>query len=163
MWGSHNSHCRGSTSSWHSFPSPLVVIHIVGAQRPPDTCSPFPTNVGSLTIHSPSGLNILVGRSSINVRSHNPCPKTSSGLNVFVDTRSSLQSMWDLTIHPPLGSNSSRWQTAWCLSPSGSTSLLVHSPVSGFDTICNSSSPLLADIVLFGFFLSSFPILKHFW
>jgi len=38
----------------------------------------------------------------------------------------------------------------------GSTSSLAHHPVSGSDTICNSSSPPLADIVLFGLSLKVF-------
>ena len=45
--------------------------------------------------------------------------------------RSPLQLMWDLAIHPL----------------EGPTSLLAHL---GSDTICNSSSPPLANIVLFG-------------
>jgi len=48
--------------------------------------------------------------------------------------RSPLQPIWDLTIYP-LG---------------GPASSLAHCPVSGSDTICNSSSPLLTDIVRFG-------------
>ena len=61
--------------------------------------------------------------------------------------RFSLQPMWDLTIHP-LG---------------GLVSSLAHSPMSGSDTICNSPSPPLADIVLFRFSLLGFPskFLEH--
>ena len=39
----------------------------------------------------------------------------------------------------------------------GTVSSLAHSPVSGFDTICNGLDPPLADIVLFGLSLSGFP------
>ena len=42
--------------------------------------------------------------------------------------------MWDLTIHP-----------SW-----GPASLLAHYPVSASDTICNSPSPLLSNIIRFG-------------
>ena len=55
--------------------------------------------------------------------------------------RSPLQPMWDLTIHP-------------LTSP---TSSLTHRSVHGFDTICNSPSPPLADIVFSRLFLSDFP------
>ena len=63
------------------------------------------------------------------------------GASVLVSSRSSLRMMWDLLIHPRRGLASS----------------LAHRPVSGSDTIYNSSSPPLVDIVLFGFFLSGFP------
>ena len=39
----------------------------------------------------------------------------------------------------------------------GLAPLLAHHLVSGSDTICNSSSPLLADIVFFGLSLSGLP------
>ena len=39
----------------------------------------------------------------------------------------------------------------------GSASSLVHHPMFGSDTICNSQSPPLTDIVLFGLFLLGFP------
>ena len=60
---------------------------------------------------------------------------------------SPLQSMWYLTIHP-LG---------------GPMSLLAHRPVSNSDIICNSLSPPLADIILFGLSLPGFlsRFLKH--
>ena len=48
--------------------------------------------------------------------------------------------MWDLTIHP-LG---------------GLASSLTHRSVTGSDTICNSPSPPLANIVLFGLSLLGF-------
>ena len=57
-------------------------------------------------------------------------PSVSS---VLADTRSPLQPMWDLTIHPLPGLVSS----------------LTHRLVSGFYSICNSSSPSLVDIVRF--------------
>ena len=47
--------------------------------------------------------------------------------------RFSLQSIWDLTIHPLENPASS----------------LAHLPVSSSDIICNSSSPPLANIFLF--------------
>ena len=47
---------------------------------------------------------------------------------------SPLQLIWDLTIHPPYGLVSS----------------LTHRSMFGSDTICNSTSPPLADIVRFG-------------
>ena len=39
----------------------------------------------------------------------------------------------------------------------GSASSLAHCPVSGSDTICDSPSPPLADIILFGLSLLGFP------
>ena len=54
--------------------------------------------------------------------------------------RSPLQPMWDLTVHP--------FQDP--------TSSLAHRPVSGSDTIHNSPSPPLANIVLFGLPLKVF-------
>ena len=84
------------------------------------------------------------------------------------------QPMWDLTIHPPLGSSvlagtCSLLQSMWdspiyspsgpnvligtppCVHPLlGSASSLAHRPVFGSDTICNGPSPPLADFVLFG-------------
>ena len=74
--------------------------------------------------------------SPTDVGSHNP---SLSGSSVLADICSLLQSMWDPPILPLRGSASS----------------LAHL-VSDSDTICNSLSPLLADIVLFGLFLSSF-------
>ena len=48
---------------------------------------------------------------------------------------------------PPFGA-----QRAWCPPP-----LVLSSAVSSSDTICNSPSPPLVDIVLFGLSLSDFP------
>ena len=63
--------------------------------------------------------------------------------------RSPPQPMWDLTIYPSSGPSVL----------SGPTSLMTRRPVSGSDTICNGPSPPLADIVLFGLFLSSLRLL----
>ena len=81
-----------------------------------------------LTIHPPSRPSVLVG------------------------TRSLLQSMCNLPIYSPSGPSvlvgtPPRVHPFW-----GLASLLAHRPVFAFDTICNSPSPLLADIVLFGLF-----------
>ena len=73
--------------------------------------------------------------------------------------------MWDLTIHPIWGPASSlalipfsnRCGTSTKSTPlRASVSLLTHRSVSGSDTICNNSSPPLADIVLFGLPLKVF-------
>ena len=90
--------------------------------------------------------------------------------------------MRDLTIHPLRGlasslaliSFSNRCETSQSTPPSGSSvlastlprvhplqglaSILSHCPVLGSDTICNSPSPALADIVLIGLSLSGFPL-----
>ena len=92
----------------------------------------------------------------------------------------SFPTEWDLTIHPvrepasslTLISFSNRCGTHQIYPPSrlniltgtsthvhplrGSASLLAHRPVSGSNVICYNSSPPLADMVLFGFFLSGF-------
>ena len=60
----------------------------------------------------------------IDVGSHNP-PLLGASV---------IQSMWNLTIY-----------LSW-----GPESQLAHCPVSGFDTICNSPSLLLAYIIYFG-------------
>ena len=79
-----------------------------------------------------------------------------SGPSVFAGTRSLLQSMWDPPIHPPLDP-SVLAGTPPCVHPlRGSTSSLAHRPMSGSCTICNSLSPPLADIVLFGLPLKVF-------
>ena len=78
-------------------------------------------------------------------------------LSVLAGTRILLQSTWDPPIHSPL------WPSIFAdtlpgVHPLwGSTSSLVHRPVSGLDTIRNSPSSPLVDIVLFGLSLSSFP------
>ena len=107
-----------------------------------------PTDVGS---HNPPPLESSVLASTrffspINVGPHqihlflfpidvrtppNPPP---SGLSVLADTLPH--------VHPLRGSASS----------------MAHSPVSGFDIICNSSNPLLANIVLFGLSRSGFSL-----
>ena len=71
-----------------------------------------PQPMWDLTIHSPSGPSVLT------------------------DTRSLLQSMWDPSIHPLVG-------TPARVHPlQGSASLLAHHTVSGFGTICNGPSLL---------------------
>ena len=98
-------------------------------------------------------------------------------LNTFVRERiphplcSPSQPMWDLTIHHFQGPASSLALVSFfnqCgisqFTPlRGPTSLLAHYPVSSSDTICNSPSPPLADIVLFGLSPSGFSsrFLKH--
>ena len=76
--------------------------------------------------------------------------------SVLASTRSLLQSMWDPPIQPPsepsiLGGTPPRVHPLQV-----SASSLAHRPVSDSDTICNSPSPPLADIILFGLSLSSF-------
>ena len=76
--------------------------------------------------------------------------------SVFAGTRSLLQSMWDPPIYHLQGPAS---LMAHCLVSTplqGSASSLAHRTVSGSDTICNSPSPPLADIVLFGLSLKVF-------
>ena len=60
-----------------------------------------------------------------------------------------LSSMWDLTIHP-LRSLASSLAHRSVSTPFGASNVC-------FGTICNSSSLPLADMVIFGFFLSGFP------
>ena len=50
---------------------------------------------------------------------------------------------------PSFGVQHLCWHTILCPPPSGSASLLTHRLMSSSDTICNSSSSLLANIVLF--------------
>ena len=93
-----------------------------------------------LTIHplrgSTSSLTFIPLSNQCGIsQSHPP-----SGSNVLAGTCSSLQSMWDLIIHPP----------------SSLVSSLAHRLVSGSDTICNNPSPPLVDIVLFGLSLKVF-------
>ena len=90
--------------------------------------------------------------------------------------RSSLQPMWNLTIHPLHDPSSS---LAQCTVPTfllrlnvfastppsvhplrGSASSLAHHPVFGSDTICYRSNPPLANIVLFGLSLKVFKTYK---
>ena len=85
-----------------------------------------------LTIYPPSGPNVLASTRSpspIDVGHPNPPP---SGPSVLAGTPSHIHPFW------------------------GSASSLAHHPVSSFDTICNSSSPPLANIVLFGLSLKVF-------
>ena len=63
---------------------------------------------------------------------------------------------WDLTIHPFPGP-SVLAGTPLCIHPLlGSASSLAHRPVTGSHTNCNSPSPRIANIVLFGLFLLDF-------
>ena len=98
--------------------------------------------------------------SSIDVGSHNSPPSRPSVLAV---TRSLLQLMRDPPIHPPLDPASLLVHHLVSTPFLGSASSLAHRLVSGSDTICNGPSPPLANVVLFGVFLSSFlsMILKH--
>ena len=64
--------------------------------------------------------------------------------------------MWDLTIHPHRGPASSLALRLVSISLWCSASLLAHCPIFGSDTICNSSSSWLSNIVLFGLSLNVF-------
>ena len=85
------------------------------------------------------------------VGSHNPLP---SGPSVLVGTHYLLQSMWDLPIHLPSRPSVLAGTPPHVHPPSGFSLLagtLLH-----VDIICNSPSPPLAYIVLFGFSLLVF-------
>ena len=58
---------------------------------------------------------------------------------------------------PPFRAQRPYWHTTTCLPLWGTASSLAHRLVSGSDTICNGPGSLLADIVLFGLSLLSFP------
>ena len=77
----------------------------------------------------------------------------------------SFSFLTDLGSHNLLLSGSSVLASTppWVHPLRGLASSLAHRPMSGFDTICNSSSPPLTDIVLFRLTLSNFPskFLKH--
>ena len=60
-------------------------------------------------------------------------------------------------IHPPSRRNVLTGTPPRVYSLRGITSLLAHRSVSGSDTICNATGPLLVDIVLFRLSLSGFP------
>ena len=93
--------------------------------------------------------------SPTDVGSHNPPP---FGTSVLACTRSFLQSMWAPPNPPPPGPNVLASTSPHVHPLSGLTLLAGTSPgVSGFDTICNSPRPPLADIVLFGL---SFKVFK---
>ena len=86
-----------------------------------------------LTIHPPSESSILVG------------------------THSLLQLMRDPTIHPPSEPASLLAHHLVSTPLWDSASSLAHRPVFGFDTIYNSPSPPLVNIIFFGLFRSGFP------
>ena len=68
--------------------------------------------------------------------------------SVLVGTRSLLQSMWDPPIHLLRGPSSLLAHRLMSTPFQGSASSLTHRPVFNSDTICNSPSLPLADIVL---------------
>ena len=135
--GSHNPPLFGAQRPcWHSFPSPIDV-------RPPNP--------------PPLGPNVLSDISSCVHPLWGIPIHPRLGLSVLADIRSLLQLMWDPPIHPPSGPNvlSDIWS---CVHPLWSlASSLTHRPVFDYDTICNSTSPLLAHIVVFGLSLLGFP------
>ena len=88
--------------------------------------------------------------SPTDVGSHNPPP---SKLNDFAGIRSFLQSMWDPQSTPLRDPTSLLAHHLM----SGSASSLAYQLEIGSDTIGNSSSPPLTNIVLFGLSLSDFP------
>ena len=84
--------------------------------------------------------------------------------SVFTPLRGSTSSLAHHLVFTPLRGLVSSLAPTWCLPPfGGSASSLAHRPVSDSNTVCNSPSPLLADIVLFGLSLLGFPskILKR--
>ena len=103
-----------------------------------------PTDVGSHN-SPPQGFILLP-----NVRSHN---SPRSGPSVLWHSFLSPINVGPLT-NPPLWSQRPYWHTTSCLPLRGTTSSLAHCPVSNSDTICNSSSPPLTDIVFFRLSLS---------
>ena len=92
--------------------------------------------------------------SSTDVGSHSPPPYEPS---VLADTRSLLQLMWDPPIHPLRSPTFLLAHRLVSIPLWGSASSLTYRLVFGSDNICNSPSPSLADIVLFGLSLSGFP------
>ena len=108
-----------------------------------------------LTIHSPLEPSFLAGTRSLfqsmwDLPIHSPLEPS-----VLASTRSFLQSMWDHSIHP-LSRSSVLAGTSPHVHPlRGSTSLLAHRPVPDSDTICNSPSLPLEDIVLLDFFFQA--------
>ena len=93
--------------------------------------------------------------STIDVRSHNSPPL---GPSILTGTHSLLQLMWDPPIHPPFQGPTSLLAHRLVSTPlRRSSSSQAHHPMSSSDIICNSPSPQITDIVLFGLSLSSFP------
>ena len=74
-------------------------------------------------------------------------------LSVLASTHSFLQLIWDNPIHP-LWAQYPYWHTTSCPPPFGARLPCWHHPMTNTDTICNSSSPPLIDIVPFKLFLS---------
>ena len=85
--------------------------------------------------------------------SHNP---PFFGPSVLAGTRSLLQSMWNPQSTPFRGPASLLAHHLVSTLLWSSSSSLAHSPMSSSDTICNSPSPPLADIVPFGLPLKVF-------
>ena len=81
-----------------------------------------------------------------------------SGPNVLAGTRSFLQSMWDPHQIHPLRGPASLLAHRLASTPFRNSLLTGTSPVSDSNTICNGSDPPLADIVHFGLPLKT---LKH--
>ena len=78
-----------------------------------------------------------------------------------VETRFPLQLMWNLLIHLLWGLASLLAHRPVSTPLRGSAFSLAHRPVAGSDTICNSPSISLANIVLFGLSFSDFKTLPH--
>ena len=118
--------------------------------------SPPLTNIVSLSF----SFRVVSFSSPSNVGSHNPPP---SAPNVLTGTLSILQSTWDPPIHPLTSTMFLLAHRLVSTFLQGSDSSLAHCRVFGLDTICNSPSLPLTDIVLFELslldFLSRF--LKH--
>ena len=100
--------------------------------------------------------------SPTHVGSHNP-PRL--GPSVLAGTHSFLQLMWDspLANPPPFGVQRPYWHTASVYPLWETVSSLAHRPEPGSDTICNGPNSSLADIILFGLFLSGFPLTFFFF
>ena len=107
-----------------------------------------------LTTHPPLGLSELHSRLQPmwDLTIHSPLEPS-----FLAGTRSLFQSMWDHSIHP-LSRSSVLAGTSPHVHPlRGSTSLLAHRPVPDSDTICNSPSLPLEDIVLLDFSFQASP------
>ncbi|KAG7020816.1 hypothetical protein SDJN02_17504, partial [Cucurbita argyrosperma subsp. argyrosperma] len=93
--------------------------------------------------------------SPTNVGHHNPPP---SGPSVLAGTRSFIQSNVGPPPNPPPFGVSVLTGTPPRVYPlRGTARRPTHCPVTGSNTNCNDPDSLLADIVLFGLFPSSFP------
>ena len=133
------------------------------------TLVPFSNRCGTLTKSTPLGPSILNGtlprvyplREIASLLVH--CPISTPGNTllthypVSTPLRNSLLADTSLSVCP-LSENRLLTNTSLSVCPFlGTTSSLAHRLLSGSDTICNDPSPLLVDIVLFGFSRSSFP------